>query len=131
MGGVKNNHLKRDSAGDQYIGYRISRLSQFRKGFEISLLYFNFTSFESDIDQARLHNRMEEWFTVRLIKEGELGVSSTCIVWMCFAFICYHYTLLKRNVYEEYSFHASPFYKDISQEIRSIAHVIYPWDTTA
>ena len=130
MGGVKDRYLKRESAGDQYVGRCAAGLDQLSKRFAISPPYFDFTGISEAIERVRLRKRMKEWLHSRILEEGNLSASSQHIVWSLFASICYHYDYLTSNLHEECSFRASPFFKDIPEEFINVAKVAFPWDST-
>ena len=130
MGGVKDRYLKRESAGDQYVGRCAAGMDQLSKSFTISPPYFDFTSIEEEIGRARSKKGIEDWLTARIIDEGELSASSKQIVWTCFASICYHRDYLLRTLHEECSFRASIFLKDIPDEFINVVRVAFPWNAT-
>ena len=130
MGGVKDRYLKRESAGDQYVGRCAAGLDQLSKRFAISPPYFDFTNISEAIERARLRNRMKEWLYSRILEEGELSASTQHIVWSLFASICFHSNYLTTNLHEECSFRASSFFKDIPEEFIRLARVAFPWNST-
>ena len=131
MGGVKDRYLKRESAGDQYVGRCATGLDQLSKGFAISPPYFDFTGIEEELERARLQNRIKDWLRSRVMEDGELSASSKYIIWTCFASICYHHDFLTSTLHEESSFRASLFYKDIPEEFLNVARIAYPWEATS
>ena len=130
MGGVKDRYLKRESAGDQYVGRCAAGLDQLSKSFAISPPYFDFTGVEDSVERARLRKRIEEWLHSRIIEDGELSASSKHIVWTCFASICFHHSYLTSNLHEESSFRASLFYRDVPDEFLKVARIAFPWNST-
>ena len=129
-GGVKDRYLKRESAGDQYVGRCAAGLDQLSKKFAISPPYFDFTGVEDSVARVRLRKRIEEWLHSRITEDGELSASSKHIVWICFASICFHHSYLTSYLHEESSFRASLFYRDIPDEFLQVARVAFPWDAT-
>ena len=130
MGGVKDRYLKRESAGDQYVGRCAAGLDQLSKRFSVSPPYFDFSAINEALERARLKKRIEQWLHSRILDEGELSASSKHIVWTCFASICFHHSFLTNNLHEECSFRASLIFRDIPDEFLNLARVAYPWDST-
>ena len=130
MGGVKDRYLKRESAGDQYVGRCAAGLDQLSKKFSVSPPYFEFSSINEGLKRARLKKRLEKWLHSRILEEGELSASSKHIVWTCFASICFHHSYLTNNLHVECSFRASLIFRDIPDEFLKIAQVAYPWNST-
>ena len=130
MGGVKDRYLKRESAGDQYVGRCAAGLDQLSKRFSVSPPYFDFSAINEALERARLKKRIEQWLHSRILDEGELSASSKHIVWTCFASICFHHSFLTNNLHEECSFRASLIFRDIPDEFVNLARVAYPWDST-
>ena len=130
MGGVKDRYLKRESAGDQYVGRCADGLDQLSKRFAISPPYFDFTNISEAIERACLRNRMNEWLYSRILEEGELSASTQHIVWSLFASIYFYSNYLTTNLHEECSFCASSFFKDIPEEFVRLARVAFPWNST-
>ena len=130
-GGVEDRYLKRESAGDQYVGRCAAGLDQLSKRFSFSPPYFDFTATNEALERACLKKRIEGWLYSRIMEEGELSASSKHIVWTCFASICFHHSYLTHKLHEECSFRASLLFRDIPDEFLSIARVAYPWDSTA
>ena len=58
----------------------IPGLNQLDTSFAISPPYFDFSSIEEEIYQARFPKRIEDWLQVRIIEEGELSASLKHIV---------------------------------------------------
>ena len=131
MGGVKDRYLKRESAGDQYVGRCAAGLDQLCKGFAVSPPYFDFTTIDEELERARLEKSIKDWLHSRVMEDGELSTSSKHIIWSCFASICYHHTFLTNTLHEESTFRASLFYKDIPEEFLKIARIAYPWEATS
>ena len=131
MGGVKDRYLKRESAGDQYVGRCAACLDQLNKRFAISPPYFDFTGLGDELERVRLRKRIEEWLYARITEDGELSASSKHIVWICFASICFHHTYLTNTLHEESSFWASLFFRDIPDEFLKASRVAFPWDSTS
>ena len=52
MGGVKDRYLKRESAGDQYVGRCAAGLDQLSKQFAVSPPYFDFTGIDEELERA-------------------------------------------------------------------------------
>ena len=129
-GGVKDRYLKRESAGDQYVGRCAAGLDQLSKKFSVSPPYFEFSSINEGLKRARLKKRLEKWLHSRILEEGELSASSKHIVWTCFASICFHHSYLTNNLHVECSFRASLIFRDIPDEFLNIAQVAYPWNST-
>ena len=130
MGGVKDRYLKRESAGDQYVGRCAAGLDQLSKRFSVSPPYFDFSAINEALERARLKKRIEQWLHSRILEEGELSASSKHIVWTCFASICFHHSFLTNKLHEECSFRASLIFRDIPDEFLNLARVAYPWDST-
>ena len=131
MGGVKDRYLKRESAGDQYVGRCAAGLDQLSKRFSVSPPYFDFTAIDAALERARLKKEIEEWLSTKIMDEGELSASSKHIVWTCFASICFHHSYLTKNLHKECSLHASLIFRDIPDKFLNIARIAYPWDSTA
>ena len=61
MGGVKDRYLKRESAGDQYVGRCAAGLDQLSKEFAVSPPYFDFTDINDKLERAWLQGRIKNW----------------------------------------------------------------------
>ena len=131
MGGVKDRYLKRESAGDQYVGRCAAGLDQLSKRFSVSPPYFDFTAIDAALERARLKKEIEEWLSTKIMDEGELSASSKHIVWTCFASICFHHSYLTKYLHKECSLRASLIFRDIPDKFLNIARIAYPWDSTA
>ena len=101
MGGVKDRYLKRESAGDQYVGRYDAGLDQLSKRLYVSPPYFDFTAINEALERARLKKRIEGWLHSIIMEGGELSASSKHIVWTCFAYICFHHSYLTHKLHEE------------------------------
>ena len=130
MGGVKDRYLKRESAGDQYVGRCAAGLDQLSKTFSVSPPYFDFSAINESLERARLKKRLEQWLHSRILEDGELSASSKHVIWTCFASICFHHSYLTNYLHEECSFRASLIFQDIPDEFLNLARVAYPWDST-
>ena len=51
MGGVKDNYLKRESAGDQYVGRCASGIYQLEETFATPPPYFDISSVEEKVEK--------------------------------------------------------------------------------
>ena len=71
MGGVKDRYLKRESAGDQYVGCCAAGLDQLSKRFAISPPYFYFIVISDAIERACLCKRIKEWLHSRIMEDGD------------------------------------------------------------
>ena len=62
MRGVNDQYLKRESAGDQYVGRCTAGLDQLSKEFAISPPNFDLTNISEELERARLHKTLRTGF---------------------------------------------------------------------
>lgn len=131
MGGVKDKYLLYGCAGDQYVGRCASCLDQTTKEFAISPPYFDYSTLEGEEKIAR-KKMVKDFIDSRIgFKEGAISGSTRALVGWCFASICYHYEDLKETyLHPDSTLRMSSLFKDIPEDITSIAVVKYPWNKT-
>ena len=131
MGGVKDKYLLYGCAGDQYVGRCASCLDQTTKEFAISPPYFDYSTLEGEEKIAR-KKMVKDFIDSRIgFKEGAISDSTRALVGWCFASICYHYEDLKETyLHPDSTLRMSSLFKDIPEDITSIAVVKYPWNKT-
>ena len=59
MGEVKDSYLKRESAGNQYVGRCTAGLDQLSKNFAVSPPYFDFTDITEELEKAHLKSALK------------------------------------------------------------------------
>ena len=59
MGGVKDRYLKREPAGNQYVGRCAAGLDQFSKKIAVSPPYFDFTDTMEELEKAHLKSALK------------------------------------------------------------------------
>ena len=129
MGGVKDKYLKRENAGDQYVGRCASCLNQLEKSFGVSPPYFDYSSLD-ELDQVRMKVKIKSWLIDRVLEYESVPPCTRMLIDFLFASICFHYTYLSENLDEECRFRASPFFIDIPQEFLECAKTVNPWEAT-
>ena len=130
MGGVKDKYIKRENAGDQYVGRCASNLDQLVKEFATSPCYFDYSGL-SPHERLERKKKVMDFMIERLPNAKNIPAKTMFLAEMAFAAICYHREFLTEKLAPECIFRASPMFCDIPSEILSLVVVKFPWDKTA
>ena len=115
MGGFKDRYLKRESAGDQYVGRCASCLDQLDKSFAVSPPYLDYSHLD-DVERFVMKSKINNWLKDRILQWGSVPARTYELIDFLFSSICYHQEYLNLNLHTECRFRASSFFKDIPQE---------------
>ena len=129
LGGVKDKYLFRANGGDQNVGRAASCLPQDQKEFAISPAYFDYTELEAEEKVSR-KRQIKDFLESRLPNVDSISSKAWKLANYCFASICFHYEHLNENLHEQCPLKATALFKDIPDEIISLAAVKYPWNET-
>ena len=128
MGGVKDKYLKRENAGDQYVGRCASCLDQLEKTFAVSPPYFDYSNL-NEIEQVSMKRRIQMWLKDRILEYEGVPASTRVLIDYLFGSICYHHEYLSDYMHDECRFRASCFFRNLPQEFIDCAKISYPWES--
>ena len=131
MGGVKDKYLLYGCAGDEYVGRAASCLDQTTKEFAVSPPYFDYSHLEGE-DKIARKKMVKDFIDSRIgFKDSDISDGAGALIGWCFASICYHYDVLKEKyLHADSTVRMSSLFKDIPEEISSLAVIKYPWNKT-
>ena len=129
MGGVKDKYLKRENAGDQYVGRCASCLDQLDKSFAVSPPYLDYSHLD-EVERLEMIQKIKNWLKDRILQWESVPASTRTLIDYLFASICFHQDYLSSNLHTECRFRASSFFRDIPQEFLDCAMIAFPWNST-
>ena len=134
LGGVKDKYLFRANAGDRYVGRCASGLDVNAKEFAISPAYFDYSHLDAS-ERVEMQQKVEGHLLSRLPGVSPEGSDVQKKTWKlakaCFAAICYHYETLEADLHNKCPLRTAAVFRDIPDEIRSLATTKFPWTKTA
>ena len=89
MGGVKDKYLKRDNAGDQYVGRCASCLDQLDKSFAMSPPYFDYSKLD-ETERVIMREKIKIWLKDRILEYHNVSACTRVLIDVLFVTICYH-----------------------------------------
>lgn len=72
-------YLKRENAGDQYVGRCASCLDQFEKSFGISPPYFDYSSL-GELEQVSMKEKIQRWLKERIIEYEDVPAGTRVLI---------------------------------------------------
>ena len=97
MGGVKDTYIKRENAGDQYVGRCASNLDQLGKEFAISPCYFGYSGL-SVVKRLEMKKKVLASMHERISNAAIIPANTLFLAEMAFASICYHFEFLNEKL---------------------------------
>ena len=91
MGGVKDKYLKRENAGDQYVGRCASCLNQLEKEFAVSCPYFDFAHIPDEFERVMMKDRILSWLKERVQQHENMSASTQVCSFFLFLVYVYFY----------------------------------------
>lgn len=128
LGGVKDRYLFYENAGDQYVGRCASGLRTDSTEFAMSRLYFDYSQLGSEEERIEREKTIKMWLKERL--PGDMTTKTFDLALNCFSSICYSYKYLQQHLHKKCVLRQSQVFRDIPEEIYSIAATAYPWNKT-